>query len=94
MLIVAGWLDVAAADRDAYVTATRPITEHARTSTGCLDFVQAPDPADPERILVYERWASAEDLDRFRASAGPEPDLPELLRADVRRYRIAAVEPA
>ncbi len=52
MLIVAGWLDVAAADRDDYLTATHPITEHARMSTGWRGMVQAPHPADPGRVRV------------------------------------------
>ena len=70
----------------------------ARLAPGCLDFVQAADPLDPERITIYERWESDADLDRFRASGGPErpepdaaePVVPPLLDAEVRRYRISA----
>ena len=72
----------------------------ARLAPGCLDFVQAADPLDPERITIYERWESDADLDRFRASGGPEqpepdvaePVVPPLLDAEVRRYRISSVE--
>jgi hypothetical protein len=52
-------------------------------------------PLEADRINVYERWESDEDLLRFRSSGdpgAPEPDVPELLSAEVRKYRIASVE--
>ena len=100
MIIIAGWLRVTPGDRDAYLAAVADVTRLSRLAPGCLDFVQAADPLDPERITIYERWESDADLDRFRASGGaqepesdvPEPDVPALLDAEVRRYRIASVE--
>jgi hypothetical protein len=50
---------------------------------------------DPWRITIYERWESDEDLERFRTSGdpdAPQPDLPDVLSAEVRKYRIASVE--
>ena len=96
MIIVAGQLHLDPAQRDAYLEATAAVAVKARGSHGCLDFVQAADPIDPGRINVYERWASDADLEAFRAS-GPEgepDDVPELGDAEVRRYRISAVEDA
>ncbi|WP_116451785.1 putative quinol monooxygenase [Blastococcus litoris] len=95
MIIVAGWLRVAAADRGRYLAAVVDVARLARAAPGCLDFTQAADPLDAERITVYERWESDEDLLRFRSSGGPDapqPQVPELLSADVRKYRISAVE--
>ena len=95
MIVVAGALRVAAGDRDRYLAAVAEVTAQARRAPGCLDFVQAPDPLDPERIVVLERWESDEDLHRFRASGGtddPLQGLPEILDADVRTYPISAVE--
>ena len=100
MIIIAGWLRVAAGDRDAYLAAVADVARLARLAPGCLDFVQAADPLDPERITIYERWESDADLDRFRGSGdpdAPEPDVAErtvplLLDAEVRRYRISSVE--
>lgn len=93
MLIIAGALYVAAADRDRYLAAAAEIDRMARAAPGCLDFAQTPDSLDAERINVYERWESDEALHRFRTSGGPEPEqLPELRSADVRKYRISAVE--
>ncbi|PSL01607.1 antibiotic biosynthesis monooxygenase [Haloactinopolyspora alba] len=93
MIIIAGTLRVDPADRDRYLAAVADVTRAARAAPGCLDFVQAPDPLDPERIVIHEQWESDEDLQRFRSSGGPEPDLPPLRSADVHKYRIAAVEP-
>ncbi|GIE94944.1 putative quinol monooxygenase [Paractinoplanes rishiriensis] len=92
MLIIAGALHVDPADRDRYLDAVRDVSRTARQAPGCLDFVQAPDPLDPARINVYERWESDEDLLRFRESGGPDLDLPPLTSADVRKYRIGSVE--
>ena len=100
MIIIAGGLRVAAGDRDAYLAAVADVARLARLAPGCLDFVQAADPLDPERITIYERWESDADLDRFRASGGPEqpepdvaePVVPPQLDAEVRRYRISSVE--
>jgi quinol monooxygenase YgiN len=100
VIIVAGALFLDAADRDRYLAAVARVTVLARRAPGCLDFVQAADPIDPERITIYERWESDADLARFRDAddlEAPEPDVPEpevppVLRAEVRRYRIASVE--
>ena len=92
MIIIAGRLDVEAARRGEYLAAVDGVARLARESAGCLDFVQAADPIDAGRINVFERWESDEDLHRFRGSGGPPPDLPPLLSADVRKYRISGVE--
>ena len=93
MIIVAGALYLDADERDRYLAAVADVTRQARTAPGCLDFVQAPDPLDRERIDIFERWESDEDLHRFRTSGGPELQLPPLRSGDVHKYRIAAVEP-
>lgn len=93
MIIVAGALYVHADERDEYLRATSAVNEMARAARGCLDFVQAADPLDPERINVFERWDSDEALMRFRGNAAPELDAPSLTSADVHKYRISAVEP-
>ncbi|MCZ2860921.1 putative quinol monooxygenase [Blastococcus sp. VKM Ac-2987] len=95
MIIIAGSLRLAADDRARYLAAVADVAPAARRAPGCLDFVQAPDPADPERILVFERWESDADVERFRTSGDrdePQPELPPLQDADVHRYRIASVE--
>ena len=96
MIIVAGWLRVLAADRDRYLAAVADVAGLARRAPGCLDFVQAADPLDAERINIFERWESDDALERFRTSGTPEdadaPEPPDLLSAEVQKYRIASVE--
>ena len=95
MIIVAGRLRVAADERERYLSAVADVAVSARGAPGCLDFVQAAEPLDPERINVFERWDSDQDLQCFRTSGDPdatEPDVPPLLGADVHKYRIASVE--
>ena len=95
MIIIAGWLRVAAGDRDAYLSAVADVAGLARRAAGCLDFVQVADPLDPERIVVFERWESDEDVARFRTSGDPDAPQtppPDVLGAEVRKYRIASVE--
>ncbi|WP_199432353.1 putative quinol monooxygenase [Qaidamihabitans albus] len=93
MFIVSGKLYVDEDARDAYVGACRSVLDQARAAPGCLDFVLAADPIEPDRINVYERWESDEHLERFRGS-GPEPgQLDQIRHAEVAKYRIAATEP-
>lgn len=98
MLIIAGTLNLDAADRERYLAAVADVARQARSAPGCLDFVQAADPIEPGRINIYERWESDEDLHRFRSSgppaepAAPAPAVSPIRSADVRKYRIAAVE--
>ncbi|WP_433797354.1 putative quinol monooxygenase [Actinoplanes sp. CA-252034] len=92
MIIIAGELRVDASERDRYLAGVADVTRLARQAGGCLDFVQAPDPLDAERITVFERWESDEHLHAFRDSPGPQPELPAINSADVRKYRISGVE--
>ena len=81
MIIIAGHLRSAAADRDQYLAAVSGVALQARRTDGCLDFVQSADPAEPDRINVYERWDSDDALMSFRTSGGeemtplPTPDI-------------------
>lgn len=92
MIIVAGELHMDPADRDRYLAAVADSTRQARRAPGCHEFLQAPDPLDAGRINVFERWESDKDLQRFRASGGPLPDLPALRSAEIYKYRISGIE--
>ncbi|MEU9337830.1 antibiotic biosynthesis monooxygenase family protein [Streptomyces sp. NPDC048290] len=94
MIVIAGMLSVDPADRDAYVAGCVEVVAQARSAPGCLDFALSADPLAPDRVNVYERWESEEDLARFRG-AGPEPEQTARIRgAEVRRYDIAREGPA
>lgn len=88
MLIIAGRLHVPPGHRDAYLAAAQDATRQARSAPGCLEFVQAPDPLEPDVVVVYERWDSEQALLAFRTSDPDAPELPPLAGADVRRYEV------
>ncbi|GGT71075.1 putative quinol monooxygenase [Actinomadura citrea] len=92
MIIIAGRLYVDAEARDAYLAGCRKVVETARSAPGCLDFALSADMLEPDRINVYERWESGEDVERFRGD-GPGPEQAARIRdAEVLRYVISAVE--
>lgn len=93
MLIVAGYFEVSSDVRDAYLIAASEATRLAREAPGCLEFAQAADPLIPDRVIVYERWESEEQLLAFR-NTGPGPDvipLPDIQGAKVMRYEVSTV---
>lgn len=95
MIIVAGHLIVAASERATYLEAVADVNALARSSAGCLDFVQVADPVEGDRIVIYERWSDDAALLAFRSSGdpdAPQPARPAILGADVAKYRIAAIE--
>lgn len=91
MLIIAGHLVVAPADRDAYVAECAPAVEAARTAPGCLDYSITADTVDPARVVIYERWESERELLAFRGSGPSDDQQTAILDADVRRYGISSV---
>jgi quinol monooxygenase YgiN len=95
LIIVAGRLHIDRTDRDRrdrYVAECVAIVQHARTAPGCLDFAITADSVEADRINVYERWESAELLERFRGSDPDAGQTAQLHDAHVRRYRISATE--
>jgi quinol monooxygenase YgiN len=94
MIIVAGWLAVDPGARAAYLEGCREVVEQARVAPGCLDFVLTADPLEAERINVFERWESDEDLEAFRGNGPDAGQAGQIRDASVARYRISAVEPA
>jgi quinol monooxygenase YgiN len=58
MVIVSGTIYVRPGKREAYLAASMEAVGAARSSPGCLDFVVAADPIEPDRINVYEQWES------------------------------------
>ncbi len=92
MLIVAGSLILDPADRERFLAANADAVVQARRAPGCLDFVQAADPIEADRINIFECWDSEEHLLAFRGAGQPDADSPPILSATVKRYIISAVE--
>jgi quinol monooxygenase YgiN len=63
MVIVAGWIDVDASQRDHYLVARREAMLASRDEPGCIDYVLSLDPIHPGRVRLFECWRTREDLD-------------------------------
>jgi quinol monooxygenase YgiN len=94
MIIVSGQIYVRAGTRQDFLTHSAVAMEQARRTKGCLDFVVAADPLEPDRVNVYEEWETEEALVRFRGD-GPGKDLStSIVRAKVARHVVASTGPA
>jgi quinol monooxygenase YgiN len=91
VVIVAGHLVVADADRDSYLAGCAAVVEQARKAPGCLDFSISADLLDAGRINVYERWESQADVEAFRGSGPSDEQGAAMLSASVAEYDVAAV---
>ena len=88
MLIVSGYLVVTPEERDRYVADCADVVETARGSKGCLDFAISPDPVDPSRVNVYERWESRHDVERFRADGPSSEQAAAILSGQVSEFEV------
>ncbi|MGH7418825.1 MAG: putative quinol monooxygenase, partial [Candidatus Rokuibacteriota bacterium] len=94
MIIVSGRIDVRPGRREAFLAASIEAVVVARRSPGCLDFVVAADPIEPDRVNVYEQWESEAQLEAFRGE-GPGSDLTsDIVSADVSRHQVSSSGPA
>ncbi len=91
MIIVSGWLRVAADARQPYLEACQSDIELARAASGCLDFYLSEDPLDPGRINVFERWVDVDSVERFRTSGPSNAQQAIITDAQVEQYVIASV---
>jgi quinol monooxygenase YgiN len=94
MIIVSGRIYVTPGRRDAFVATSRDAVVEARRAPGCLDFVVAADPVEPNRVNVYEQWETEAELEAFRGE-GPDSDLgSDIVSADVSRHQVSSSGPA
>lgn len=74
VVIVAGVFTVDPGQRDAFLASRMDRMRTSRAEQGCLEYTFSADPLDPGRVLLYERWASQDDLDAHLAvPAAPMP---------------------
>ncbi len=91
MIIVAGYLLVDPARRDAYLADCADVLAQARGTRGCLDFCQSPDLLDPARINIFELWDNREAVQAFRGSGPSGEQQSAITGASVSEYDIAGV---
>lgn len=69
MVIVIGTIDVAPDRREAFIHDQLDRIRETRDAKGCLTCAYSPDPLDPGRVLLIEKWVSREDFDAHLALA-------------------------
>jgi quinol monooxygenase YgiN len=72
-VIVQGVFSLDPADRDRFVEASIEGMRSSRQEEGCLEYVMAADPLDPERAVLSERWASMDHLNEHLARPRETP---------------------
>ena len=77
MIVIAGYLTIAADQREAALAAVRPAVEATRAEAGNLDYAFSFDATDDTRLNVLERW---EDDDALTAHMGSD-HLAEMMTA-------------
>lgn len=86
--IVEGRLRAKPGLRDAFIEKSLDAVLQARDNSSCLDFSVSPDPIDPDRVNIFEKWESRKALENFRES-GPENDIFSLVEDfDVHEHEI------
>jgi quinol monooxygenase YgiN len=62
IVIVQGVFSIDPTERDRFVETSIEAMRSSREEDGCLEYVIAADPLDPERVVLSERWESMEHL--------------------------------
>lgn len=73
VIIVEGTIEVDPAERDAFLASRAGIMRRSRSEEGCLEYCFAADPLEANRVVLVERWASEEALDRHVAVLRGDP---------------------
>ncbi len=68
MLLIEGWLKLAAGEADTVMEAARTMVAETNREDGCLHYAFARDIADPDTIRITERWRDQEALTAHSAS--------------------------
>lgn len=89
-VIVQGAFVVEPGERDRFIDASIEGMRASRAEAGCLEYVFAPDPLDPGRVVLSERWESMEHLQEHLkglssrpAGNGPTPQSAEAVMYEV-----------
>jgi quinol monooxygenase YgiN len=74
MIIVAGVMDVAPEQRDAYVASKQNQVARTRDEPGCRAYAFSLDVDLPGRVRLFELWESFADFKAHVAGLGAAPD--------------------
>ena len=97
-IIISGTVDIDPARMDGAMTGAGPLIEGALTEAGCLDYDWCPDPQNPGRIRVFERWEDEPSLaahfqSHWYQNMRDHIGAHGIRDADVSKYRVDLAEP-
>lgn len=67
MIVIAGSMSFAAADREDVLASLAEVTVASRRDTGCVEYWWAEDVAEPNTFRFFECWGSKDLLDAHLA---------------------------
>ena len=73
VVIVQGVFSIDPNERNRFVETSIEAMRSSRQEEGCLEYVIAADPVDPERAVLTERWESMEHLEQHLARQRTAP---------------------
>ena len=93
MVIVGGTFDMEPGQREQFLAGRIEMMRVSRGETGCIEYTFAPDPVEPGRVVLFERWESQAALDAHLVAlrAGPMPDDSSIgpIRSSVTIYDVS-----
>jgi quinol monooxygenase YgiN len=96
VIIVAGHFVVDPGQREEFLRSRADVMRASRSEAGCITYAFSPDPLDPGRVLLFERWETKAALAGHLAALRQRPrpaDGIELRESEVQQYEISAVGP-
>jgi quinol monooxygenase YgiN len=96
VIIVAGYFVVDPGQREQFLHSRADMMRRSRSEEGCITYAFSPDPLDPGRVLLFERWESKAALAGHLAALrqGPRPqDGVKVQESEIQQYEISAVGP-
>lgn len=96
MIIVAGYFVVDPGQREEFLRGRADVMRASRSEAGCITYAFSPDPLDPGRVLLFERWESKAALAGHLAALRQRPRPAggvEVRESEVQQYEISAVGP-
>lgn len=97
VVIVQGVFSFDPNERDRFVEMSIEGMRASREEEGCLEYVFAVDPLDPERVILSERWESMDHLQQHLArprSAAPESGArPSPRNVEITLFEVATSRP-
>ena len=76
MVIVGGSFEVEPEQREEFLAGRLDAIRASRAEAGCLEYSLMPDPIEPGRVVLYERWADQAALDAHLVGARQTPPAP------------------